>query len=562
MYLGRIDTYNLDLNAIVSHDPEGASRSAAAADAARSRGETLGPLHGLPITIKDSYETTGLRSVCGRPDLAKYVPAVDAVAVSRLRDAGAIIVGKTNIPTGNQDVQASNPVFGRTNNPWDLSRTSGGSAGGRPAAAAAGLASIDYGSEIGGSTRIPANYCGLFGHKSTWQSVLLAGHIPSAPGIPGRWGEMDMACAGFQGRGARDIIAALDATVGPLNPEGGFTYTLAPPRATKLKDFRVAVWTDDSDCPIDDEVRRAVTETVAALRDSGANVVDHPPSIPVSLAECHALFLSLVFGAFSVDCSTMSVRSGTALAVPAFQHPRGEAAAAIRGTIQSHRDWLFRDSARREIADRWRCFSTEFDVLLLPVTPTIAPAHHNSDHDLFGRQIRVNGASRSYWDQTKWNAVANIGGTPATTMPVAANAANMPIGVQVTGPAGGDRTTVEFAALLTEVLGGYRIPSHLPMIFEKRTMTSLHVPLNLSCHLVLHNRILKVAFSEGLGNKPNAPEQLIERLQTAWSRGGSVADENLMIDGTQLGEPDKVVADDADHPGALSHWATTTKDAA
>src|SRR3954449_13427733 len=287
LYLSRIDEHNAPLNAIVTIDGDGARRAATEADAARSRGDDLGPLHGLPITVKDSYETAGMRTVCGRPDLADYVPTEDAEAVARLRRAGAIIVGKTNMPTGNADVQASNPVFGRTNNPWDRSLTSGGSAGGGAAATAAGLTSFDFGSEIGVSTRIPAHFCGLYGHKSTWQSVPLAGHIPGGPGNPGRWGEADMACAGVQARGARDIIPALEATVGPLNPDGGFSYTLAPPRATALKDFRVAVWADDPACPIAKDTHRAIDDAVAALRDAGARVVEHPASIPVELATSH-----------------------------------------------------------------------------------------------------------------------------------------------------------------------------------------------------------------------------------------------------------------------------------
>ena len=458
LYLSRISTHNPSLNAIVTVDADAARRAAIQADAARSRGDDLGPLHGLPITVKDSYETAGMRTVCGRPDLADHVPTQDAEAVARLRQAGAIILGKTNMPTGNADVQASNPVFGRTNNPWDLSRTSGGSAGGGAAATAAALTSFDFGSEIGGSTRIPAHFCGLYGHKSTWQSVPLVGHIPGGPGDPGRWGEADMACAGVQVRGARDIIPALAATVGPLNPDGGFSYTLAPPRATAIKDFRVAVWADDPDCPVDSDVRRAIDDAVTALRDAGASVVEHPASIPVNLATSHELFLSLVMAAFSVDRSTISPRSGAALALRSLASPRGDAAAALRGTVQSHRAWLFRDAARREIAQRWVGFFKEFDVLLLPVTPTAAPGHHNKDHDRFGRTIDVDGATRSYWDQTKWSALANIAGAPATTMPITTNAAGLPIGVQAMGPPGGDRTTVEFAALLTEILGGYRVP--------------------------------------------------------------------------------------------------------
>ncbi|EPZ66302.1 amidase [Mycobacterium tuberculosis '98-R604 INH-RIF-EM'] len=287
LYLSRIDTYNASLNAIVTVDPDAARRVAKRSDAARARGDELGPLHGLPITVKDSYETAGMRTTCGRRDLADYVPTQDAEAVARLRRAGAIIMGKTNMPTGNQDVQASNPVFGRTNNPWDAARTSGGSAGGGAAATAAGLTSFDYGSEIGGSTRIPAHYCGLYGHKSTWRSVPLVGHIPSAPGNPGRWGQADMACAGVQVRGARDIIPALEATVGPMRADGGFSYALAPPRAGALKDFRVAVWAEDPHCPIDADVRRAMDDAVAALRAAGAHVVEQPATIPVDMAVSH-----------------------------------------------------------------------------------------------------------------------------------------------------------------------------------------------------------------------------------------------------------------------------------
>jgi amidase len=326
LYLSRIAEHNAPLNAVVTVDADGARRAAKQADAAPSEGQCLGPLHGLPITVKDSYETAGMRTVCGRPDLVDHVPTQDAEAVARLRRSGAIILGKTNMPTGNADVQASNPVFGRANNPWDQSRTSGGSAGGGAAATAAGLASFDFGSEIGGSTRIPAHFCGLYGHKSTWQSVPLVGHIPGGPGDPGRWGEADMACAGVQVRGARDIIPALEATVGPLNPDGGFSYTLAPPRATVLKDFRVAVWADDPDCPIDKDVRNAIDVAVAALRDAGARVAEKPASIPVDIATSHDIFLSLVYGAFSVDRSTLSPRSGAALAFRSLTNPRGDAA--------------------------------------------------------------------------------------------------------------------------------------------------------------------------------------------------------------------------------------------
>jgi amidase len=459
LYLARIDAHNVALNAIVTIDADAAHQAARDADDAMANGRNLGALHGLPITVKDSYETAGMRTVCGRLDLADYVPTQDAEAVARLRRAGAVIVGKTNMPTGNQDVQSSNPVFGRTNNPWDLSRTSGGSAGGGAAATAAGLISFDFGSEIAGSTRIPAHFCGLFGHKVTFGSVPLVGHIPNGPGNPGRWGSADLACAGVQVRGARDILPALDATVGTLARDGGFSYNLAAARATALKDFRVAVWTEDPDCPIDHDVRAAVDLAVAALRDAGATVVIRPASIPVpDLATTHRVFEDLVYGAFSIDRSTISARSATGLIARLISDPHGDAPRVLRGTAQSHRHWLFADAARQEIREGWVRFFDDFDVLLLPVTPTAAPPHHGKDHDRWGRRIDVDGVQRSYWDQVKWNAIANIAGSPSTSMPIMSTPTGLPVGLQAMGPAGGDRTTVEFAALLTEILGGYRPP--------------------------------------------------------------------------------------------------------
>ncbi|MEV5493566.1 amidase family protein [Streptomyces bobili] len=169
-YLRRIGVHNETLNAVVTLDVERAQCDARAADAKRAAGADLGALHGLPITLKDSYETAGLRTVCGRTHLKDYVPEQDAEAVQRLRAAGAVIIGKTNLPAGNQDVQADNPVFGPTLNPWNTARTSGGSAGGGAVATAVGLTAFDFGSEIGGSTRIPAHFNGLYGHKATWRS--------------------------------------------------------------------------------------------------------------------------------------------------------------------------------------------------------------------------------------------------------------------------------------------------------------------------------------------------------------------------------------------------------
>ncbi|OZE22866.1 amidase [Rhodococcus sp. 05-2254-6] len=458
MYLARLDKHNTRLNAVITLDAERALAEAAAADAAAARGDAqLGPLHGLPITIKDSYETAGMRTSCGRTDLAHHVPAVDAEAVARLRRAGAVIMGKTNMPAGNMDVQADNKLYGPTNNPWDLGRTSGGSAGGGSVASAAGLTSLDIGSEIGGSTRVPAHYNGVYGHKVTFRSVPLVGHISPGPGVQ-RWSEPDLACSGAQTRHPRDFVPVLKALTGTLARDGGFSYRLDSPRATELSGFRVAVWTEDPDCPIDSDVRRAVDLTVAALRDAGASVDSHPASLPVTIAESQSVFEPLLYGQLGLDRSQNTPAMLSAMGARMAQNPRGDAARAARGSFLTHYAWMKVDGRRMEIRERWTRFFENYDIVLMPVTGTAAIPHHRKLVDRFGRPYRVDGQERSYWDQVRWSAVANVSGSPATAFPVTQTASGLPVGLQAMGPMGGDLTTIEFAALLGERLGGYRRP--------------------------------------------------------------------------------------------------------
>ncbi|MCX5319955.1 amidase [Streptomyces sp. NBC_00120] len=457
LYLERIATHNTALNAVITVDAERARREARAADAARAAGQDLGPLHGVPITVKDSFETAGMRTVCGRRDLRDHVPEQDAEAVKRLRSAGAVIMGKSNMPPGNQDVQADNPVFGPSSNPWDTTRTSGGSAGGGAVATAAGLAAFDFGSEIGGSTRIPSHYTGLYGHKSTWRSIPLIGHVPNGPGA-GRWTEADMACGGAQVRDARDLVPILQATVGTADYDDGFSYTLAPPRATRLADFRVAVWSEDPSCPVDSDVAGAVDDVLTVLRSAGAKVVVQPAGLPADIATNQQAFLPLVYGAFTYDRTGLTPAPNAALLARLVQNPRGDAGPALRGTFQSHYQWLKAHTMRNELRQRWFEFFQDFDIVLMPVAPTAAPAHHNKLIDRFGRSYEVEGVRRPYWDQVKWNAVANISGSPATTIPVRRGRSGLPIGLQAMGPGGGDLTTIEFAALLGREVEGFVPP--------------------------------------------------------------------------------------------------------
>jgi amidase len=244
LFIKRVESFNPQLNAVVTLDLERARASADAADAEAKRGAFRGSLHGLPITVKDTFETAGLRTTAGAKIYEQHVPTKNAVALQRLIDAGAIIFGKTNTPAFAADVQTYNEIFGVTNNPWDRTRTPGGSSGGAAVAVATGLTAFELGSDIGGSIRIPAHCCGVYGHKTTYGIVSSLGHIP---GPPGARAKRDISVAGPLSRAAEDLDLVLATIAGPL-PEDAVAWQLAlpPPRRERLADYRIGVWLDDA----------------------------------------------------------------------------------------------------------------------------------------------------------------------------------------------------------------------------------------------------------------------------------------------------------------------------
>jgi amidase len=286
----------------------------------------------------------------------------------------------------------------------------------------------------------------------------LTGHIAYGPEAPGHRAEADLACAGVMGRGPEDIFPLLSAAVGPLERDAGWRFEYAPPRATELREFRVAAWFDEADCAIDSSVRAALESVIQLLEKSGGKVVRKPDLLPVQLESSYLLFEQLVYGAFSTVTSTINTRFVANTLRHLIAQFGGEPARALRGLSQSHRSWIGADAARQQIRDGWARFFQEFDVLLLPVTPTPAPPHHRMENDRFGRHIEVDGQRRPYWDQIRWNALANIAGSPATAFPVSVTEAGLPVGVQVMGPCAGDLTTIEFAKQVTRLLGGYCVP--------------------------------------------------------------------------------------------------------
>ena len=452
-FLARIESLNPVVNAVVTLDAEGARARAEAADRALARGESWGPLHGVPITIKDSFETEGLRTTSGAPSLAAHVPRRDAVAVARLRRAGAIILGKTNTPLFAGDFQSYNAVFGITRNPWDPGRTPGGSSGGSAAAIAAGLSALELGSDLGGSIRTPAHWCGVYGHRPTHGLVPLRGHIP---GPPGTLAEPDLAVAGPIARSAADLDLALGILAAPLDDAAvAWRLALPPPRRPQWREYRVAVWLDDPAFPVDGPVAEVLRHAVDALRREGLEV-DETARPGAPLGDAFELFQRLMWpltaAGFPGEVFARLARQADA----APDDPSAAGRIARYGTAR-YRDWARANEARAQQRARWAEFFRDWDVLLMPVNQTAA-IEHDTATAMDRRVIRVNGAERPYLDVMAWIAPATLCLHPATAVPVGRTRAGLPVGLQVVGPYLEDRSAIDFAAGLGRLLGGVAAP--------------------------------------------------------------------------------------------------------
>ena len=296
--LDRIARFNPKINAIVTLAGDAALARARAADEARARGEWWGPFHGVPCTVKDTFEVAGVTTTAGLPTLKSHVPARDAVVVARLRGAGAVVLGKTNVPPAAADWQSYNEVFGVSNNPWDLARTPGGSTGGGAAALAAGLTYLEPGSDLGGSIRVPAHFCGVYGHKPTLGVVPLRGHIPPPPGTPPGPPPL-LPVAGPLARSAADLRAALEALGGPDEEEArAYRWSLAPARGTRLADYRIGFVLDNPACRVSSDVREVHARATEALRRAGAKLEEGWPQ-GVSPAQQYDTYLYLLNSVFA-----------------------------------------------------------------------------------------------------------------------------------------------------------------------------------------------------------------------------------------------------------------------
>jgi amidase len=430
MLLARIDAVNPALNAIVELRREGAMQEAAAADRALARGDEVGPLHGVPMTIKDSFNVAGLHTTWGNPAFKDYAADADATVVHRLTQAGAIIVGKTNVAFMLGDfAQTANEVYGVTNNPWDTTRTPGGSSGGGAAALAAGLTFLEYGSDLVGSIRIPASFCGVYGLKPSVGTVPLSGfQVPGPPPEPSEM--LYMSAVGPLGRSARDLRTALRVTAGPEPPAAhAYSWRLAQPRRTRLADFRVGVVLDHQQAPVSSEVTAPLSRAVDAIARAGARVVEGWPDgvDPVQQAESFGFRVGMFF---------------------AFQQP-GEDGTPLSAFIEHE---------RRRMASRaaWRRYFEDIDVFVCPTNFT--PAFPHDSRPFNERTIVTPEGERSYNDQPFWISHASLPGLPAVVAPVGRTAGGLPVGAQIIGPLHEDDTALTFAEQLGEVIGGYEPP--------------------------------------------------------------------------------------------------------
>lgn len=456
-YLDRIDIHNPALRAVVTVDADRARAEADEADAALSRGEAVGPLHGLPMTVKDQFATSGMRTSFGNAATADYVPDYDAAPVAKLRAAGAVIFGKTNLPPMAADVQTYNRHFGTTNNPWNPARTPGGSSGGAAAAVAAGLTGLELGGDMAGSIRIPAHYCGVYGHKPSFG---LVADPPGAAAPPGYRAEPDIAAPGPLARSADDLELALDVLAGPDPARAAAWHLDLPPaRRAQLADYRVAAWLDDPDCPTDPEVLAPLQTAVAALRNAGV-AVDETARPAFSLKESFRNFQKLLYGAIS---NGLPFTRAWPAKWPWMLTPPvpgdNQLARVLRYGAASHRDWILAHEVREEYRQAWAAFFERYDVLLCPVSPVAAIAHnHRFGGAIIFRSMRGSGQRRPYTDQMMWAGVVGQAYLPATVAPVGMTTGGLPVGIQIVGPDLEDRTTIDVARRLSSVCGGFEPP--------------------------------------------------------------------------------------------------------
>jgi amidase len=455
-YIRRIEQYDGRLNAVVVRDFERARQQARAADLAIARGEA-GTLLGVPITLKESINVAGLATTCGVPEWKGYVSAHDAPAAARLRAAGTVLLGKTNVPPVLADWQSANPIYGRTSNPWDLARTPGGSSGGSAAALAAGLTALEVGSDIGGSIRVPATFCGVYGHRPSETLLPRSGQFPMPPMANAA---VVMGVQGPLARSAEDLEMALSVLAGPeVGEDVAWRVELPSARHARLADFRVAVLPAIPWLPVDDEIAGALDDLTSRLGRLGCTVAQAQPEGLGDHRDHHCLYRSLLSAVTGARVDEEGRRQRIAM----WRKADDEFSRAhLRGLEAAPGDYILWHGRRESYRAAWRAFFREWDVLLAPAINVLAYPHIDrawptDDSDLT-LTFTINGRSVPYLHGLVYPAVSTVAGQPATAFPVGRSRAGLPVGLQAIGPYLEDRTPIRFAALLAQEIGGFLKP--------------------------------------------------------------------------------------------------------
>ncbi len=437
-YIARVERLNPRINAVVVRDLDRARERARSLD--RNSGDK-GPLFGVPMTVKESFDVAGLPTTWGYADRKPHRAEADALAVQRLEQAGAVVFGKTNVPVGLADWQSFNPVYGTTDNPWHKAHTPGGSSGGGAAACAAGFGGLELGSDIGGSVRVPAHYCGLFGHKPTWALCPPRGHsLMNAAAIT------DISVIGPLARSARDLALALDAIAGPDPLDSDLVITLPSPRTTRLSELRIAVWSHEPCHETDTETVALIEEVARHLEAEGVEIsrVARPD---FDVTEAYRLYITLLDAALSARASEDDLARRRDEKAKLADDDMSADALFVRAVDLLHRDWLRLNERRHQIRRAWNAFFRNWDVLLCPVIATPA-LPHMQEGETWERTHTVNGRTIPYSDMLFWPGITCAFHLPASVAPIGLSQTGLPIGVQIVGPLYGDRTTIAAAELL------------------------------------------------------------------------------------------------------------------
>jgi amidase len=434
LLVSRIERINGAINAVVTLDLETAREAADGADRMAADGEFAGPLHGVPITIKDALETAGICSTGGATELKDNIPGHDAPVVAALKEAGAIVFGKTNLPRWSGDIQSYNEIYGTTSNPWNSERVPGGSSGGAASAVATGLTSFEIGTDIGGSIRIPSSYCGVFGHKPSFGVVPSTGYLDHEAG--GNT-EADVNVLGPIARSAEDLELLLGLI---LKKEGPLVAALAAP-PDDVQRLKVAAWLDDDFCPVDDKVLEVMSAAVDKLEAAGVSVDRNArPNIDPN---------------HSFGVGGWLVTAAMAQSMLAENLEGAEMDNALAGA--SHRQWLDMHAERETIRRLWAEFFRDYDALLMP-TAFVPPFPHQHEGHFGTRTLQCNGGDRAYADLVRWTILTGSVYLPASVPPLGLDKDGLPIGMQVVGGYGSDYTTIRLAGFIGELCGGYQPP--------------------------------------------------------------------------------------------------------